>query len=251
MVDARSQPSVPNAVETLFGQALQHLLGQYPIPARLSEYQLRHFRASKNARTVFEKGTVLFREGELPRGVCVVLGGRVKKFITSAQGRTLVIGLYGPGSVAGLAANILGRAYEVTAETVQRTEVLIVPRRALLEEMERDATAACLVARLLAEDRYFLMGKLGTVELSESAPQTVARCLLGWNTQDANGDGQTVNLDVSQETIAQMTGLARETVSRQLSQFRKAGVLEWKRTNFVIRNRKALERLADLPHAAA
>jgi CRP-like cAMP-binding protein len=162
-----------------------------------------------------------------------------------------VIGLYGPGSVAGLAANVLGRAYEVTAETVQRTEVLIVPRRALLEEMERDATAACLVARLLAEDRYFLMGKLGTVELSESAPQTVARCLLGWNTQDANGDGQTVNLDVSQETIAQMTGLARETVSRQLSQFRKAGVLEWKRTNFVIRDREALERLADLPHAAA
>jgi hypothetical protein len=34
---------------------------------------------------VFEKGAVLFRQDELPRGVCVVLTGRVKKFIASAQ----------------------------------------------------------------------------------------------------------------------------------------------------------------------
>jgi CRP/FNR family transcriptional regulator, cyclic AMP receptor protein len=242
----------PSAAETLFGQSisepLRHLLGQYPIPARPTEYQLRRVRASKNARSMFEKGTILFREGELPRGACIVLAGRVKKSITSAQGRTLVIGFCGPGSVVGLEANVLGRAYMVTAETVQRTEALVVPRRELIREMQTNATAAWQVAQLLAESSCFLLGKLGNMELSESAPQTIARCFLGWG---ASGDGQRVPLDISQETIAQMLGLSRETVSRQLAQLRRAGVLEWNRTSFVIWDREALEKLANLSHAAA
>jgi len=241
-----------SADETLLGQPLseplRHLLGQYPVPARLTESQLRHVRASKNARSVFEKGAILFREGELPRGVCIVLAGRVKKSITSAQGRTLVIGFYGPGSVVGLEANILGRAYMITAQTVQRTEALILPRGELIQEMQRNATAAWHVAQLLAENSCFLIGKLGSMELSESAPQMVARCFLGWGESE---NGQRVSLDISQEMIAQMLGLSRETVSRQLTQFRRAGVLEWNRTSFVIRDRDALEKLANLPRAVA
>jgi hypothetical protein len=62
---------------TLFGQPisepLSHLLGQYPVPARVTESHLQRVRASDNARSVFEKGTILFREGELPHGVCIVL----------------------------------------------------------------------------------------------------------------------------------------------------------------------------------
>jgi hypothetical protein len=80
MVKARSRPRVRNSVDgTLFGEPisepLRYLLGQYPFPAALNEFQLRRIRASKNARSVFEKGTVLFHEGDLPKGVCIVLGG--------------------------------------------------------------------------------------------------------------------------------------------------------------------------------
>lgn len=252
MANARLRQRFPKSDgETLFGQPLQHLLGQYPVPARLSECHLRLFRASKNARGVFEKGTILFRQGELPRGVCVVLAGRVKKSITSAQGRTLVVGFYGPGGVVGLEANVLGRPYAVTAETVQATEALIVPRRELIEEMRTNPTAALLVAQLLAENSSFLIGKLESMELSESAPQAVARCLLGWNTEVREREGRAAHLDMSQETVAQMIGLSRETVSRQLAHFRKAGLLHWNRSDFVILDREALEKLAGVPHVAA
>lgn len=244
----------PGSPGTLFGQPiaepLRHLIGQYPAPGRLSESHLRRFKASNRAKE-FTKGSILFEQGELPRGVFVVLDGRVKMSVTSSEGRTLVMGFFGPGSVIGLAANILGRINGATAEAFDLTYAIFVPRRDLLREIQTNATAAWQTAQLVSENCYFLMSKLGAIDLSESAAQVVARCLLGLIAQGANRDGELEQLHLSQETIAQMVGLSRETVSRLLSKLRRKGVLDWKRSDFVIRDRQALERIADSPEAAA
>lgn len=256
-VTATGPPEIavrPTAAGTLFGhpiaEPLRHFAGQYPLPGRLNEHHLRRLAASNNARTYAEH-TILFKEGELPNGVFVVLSGRVKMSITSSEGRMLVLGFFGPGSVIGLAANLLGRANGASAEAVETTDAIFVPRRELLREIQTNATAAWQIAQLVSENCVFLMGKLRAVDLSESAPQMVARCLLGLIANRPNHDGELEQLHLSQETIAQMVGLSRETVSRQLSQLRRKGILDWKRTDFIIRDRRALERLADTPEEAA
>jgi CRP/FNR family cyclic AMP-dependent transcriptional regulator len=244
----------PTAAATLFGQPiaepLRHLFGHYPIPGRLSEFHLRRFRASNRAK-VFVERNILFKEGELPIGIFVILEGRVKMSMTSSEGKTLVLGFFGSGSVIGLAANILGRLNGATAEAVETTGAIFVPRRELLGEIQANATAAWQIAQLVSENCFFLMSKLRTVDLSESAPQMVARCLLGLIAHGATHDGELEQLHLSQEAIAQMVGLSRETVSRQLSRLREKGMLDWKRTDFIIHDRQALERLADNPEEAA
>jgi CRP-like cAMP-binding protein len=76
------------AVGTLFGQLiaepLRHLLGHHPFPARLNDYHLRRLSASNKTKSI-DKGGVLFKEGELPHAVYVVLSGRVKKFIARQE----------------------------------------------------------------------------------------------------------------------------------------------------------------------
>jgi CRP-like cAMP-binding protein len=239
---------------TLFGAAtgepFRYLPAQYPYAARLNQHHIRRLKASAKT-TVFEQDSMLFQEGELCRGVFVVLEGRVRKSMTSPQGKALVLGFYGPGSVLGLDANIPGRRYGATAEAAQRTEALIVPRLELLAEIQNNATAGWQVAQLLSESCYFFRSKLGSIELSESASQKVARCLLQLAADSADVDGEHIYLRLSQETISQMVGIARETVSRQLSRLRKNGVLRWSRSGMVIQNRRALEDLANFPQAAA
>jgi CRP/FNR family cyclic AMP-dependent transcriptional regulator len=193
------------------------------------------------------KGTVLFEEGATPEGAYVVLDGRVKLSVNSAQGKALVLGFFGAGAIIGLAAAILGRPHVSTAETIQATSAVFVPRSELLEELRTLPLAAWQAAQLVSENCYFLLTKMATVELSESAQQKMARCLLGLLNQNSAHDGAHVELNLSQETIAQMVGLSRETVSRLLSRLRRKGVLDWTRSDFIIRNRLALEKLADLP----
>jgi CRP/FNR family transcriptional regulator, cyclic AMP receptor protein len=239
---------------TLFGRPIVEPLAQlnarYPFPARLNSHHLERLRGAKSGR-LYRKGAILFKEGDRPVGVYVVLEGRVKLSLNSAQGKVLVLGFFGPGTVLGLAAAILGRAHPATAEALKPTNAVFVARAELAREMRGDATGARQVAELLGEACYFLLTRLAAVELSESARQKLARCLLGLMAHNANHERVPVQLELNQETVAQMVGLSRETVSRLLSQFRRKGVLDWTRSDFVIRDRRALEKLAGLPEAIA
>ena len=224
---------------------LGHLSAQYPFPARLNEGYVARLKAS-NVGTRFSKGAILYEEGEKPTGVYVVLEGRAKVSVNSAQGKTLVLGFFGPGTILGLAAAILGRTHAVTAEAMKPTRVLFVSRKELVREIESDAAVARQAAKLVSEACYFILGKMSAVDLSQSAAQRLARCLVGMLAHNTGQGGEAPSkLDLSQETLAQMVGLSRETVTRLLSRLRRSRILEWKRSGLVIRNRNALEKLAD------
>jgi CRP/FNR family cyclic AMP-dependent transcriptional regulator len=221
--------SIQSSSGKLFGPeivaSLGHLSGQYPYPARLNEHHVRRFIASRTGRT-YRKATVLFEEGAAPDGAYVLLEGRVKLSVNSAQGKALVLGT---GTIIGLAATVLGRPHVSTAETIQATSAVFVPRDKLLEELRTQPLAAWQAAQLVSESCYFLLTKMATVELSESAQQKMARCLLGLLNHHSAHDGAHVELNLSQESIAQMVELSREIVSRLLSRLRRKGVLDWTR----------------------
>lgn len=231
-------------IGTLFGQPvmdpLGHLNAHYPFPACLNEHHLAKLKTSNLGRS-FPKGAILFREGEKPTGVYVVLEGSAKISVNSAQGKTLVLGLFGPGTILGLAAAVLGRTHATTAEILKPTKVLFVPRKDLVREIRGDATAARQTAELVSEACYFTLDKVRTVGLSQSADQKLARCLLGLLAHNQSGE---TPLELGEETIAQMLGLSRETVSRRVSRFRRDGILDWERSRLVIQDKGALERLA-------
>jgi len=240
---------------SLFGEPIRdplgHLSAHYPFPARLNEHYVAKLRAS-NVGLSFSKGAILYEEGEKSTGVYVVLDGRAKLSVNSAQGKTLVLGFFGSGTILGLAAAILGRTHATTAETLKPTKVLFVPREELVRKMQADVTAARQAAILVSEACYFILDKMRDVDLSQSAGQKLARCLLGLLAHNPGSGGETPpKLDLSQETIAQMVGLSRETVTRLLSRFRRGRILDWKRSGLVIRDRSALEKLADFSEKAA
>jgi CRP/FNR family cyclic AMP-dependent transcriptional regulator len=131
------------------------------------------------------------------------------------------------------------------------TRVLFVSRKELVREIESDAAVARQAAQLVSEACYFILGKMSAVDLSQSATQRLARCLVGLLAHNTGpGAEAPPKLDLSQETLAQMVGLSRETVTRLLSRLRRSRILEWKRSGLVIRDRSALKKLADFSETA-
>ena len=234
---------------TLFGhpvtEPLGHLSARYPFPARLDERYVERLKAS-NVGKLYPKGAILYEEGDKPTGVYVVLEGRAKLSVNSLRGKTLLLGFFGPGTILGLASAILGRIHAATAEVMIPTKVVFVSRKEVMSEMQGDAMAARQAAELVSEACYFILTKMRAVELSESTGQKLARCLLGLLAHNTGSGGEAaLQLDLSQEIIAQMVGLSRETVTRLLSRFRRKHIVDWKRSGLIIQDRKALERLAD------
>src|SRR5260370_36197783 len=87
----------------------EHLFCNVPLRAvqRLNEIK---------STAVYPKTTMLFIEGQQPRGVFVLCAEKAKLFTPSGDGKTNITKISGAGDVLGLNATISNRPYAVTAE---------------------------------------------------------------------------------------------------------------------------------------
>ena len=166
-----------------------------------------------------------------------VVSGAVRTYKILSDGRRQIGGFYLPGDVFGLES---GDEQTLAAEAVTDAKVLIVKRSAVSALAARDATVAselyALTARELrrAQDRILLLVK--------SAQERVASFLLEMTERAAAGN--TIDLPMSRQDIADYLGLTIETVSRTLTSLESAAAIEVPASRrIVLCNRSALTRL--------
>jgi CRP/FNR family transcriptional regulator, cyclic AMP receptor protein len=107
----------------------------------LTTSALQAFESMKYS-TAYPKESVLFVEGQAPRGVFVLCKGRVKLSISATDGKTLIVKIAEPGEVLGLGATVSGTPYELTAETIDPCQVNFVKREDFLRFLRSIPTHA-------------------------------------------------------------------------------------------------------------
>src|SRR5260370_2105498 len=91
----------------------------------LSEKTVSSLNAMKFT-SVYPKGSLLFVEGEKPRGVFVVCTGKVKLTTSSAEGKTLIVAVAQPGEILRASAAVTNTPYQISAETTHPPHVNFV-----------------------------------------------------------------------------------------------------------------------------
>ena len=170
-----------------------------------------------------EKGTDLFRRGDPCDGMYVMVFGRCKLFVTSAQGSEKVIEIVHAGQSFGEAVMFLRRPYPLSAQLLEDSMVLHVSEKVISDAIEQDpAFARHLLAGLSLRLHTFVQD----VERYsiENPLQRVAGYLLEL-TNDPQAEHFTVTLPVYKNLIASRLSLAPETFSRVLHQLMDAGFL--------------------------
>jgi CRP-like cAMP-binding protein len=215
-----------------------------PEVLRVSKSLIRSI--SERGRNVsYGKGNMFFAQEEPSHGVFLLLYGSVKLYIGSPDGKSLILGFLGPGTILGVAAAILEKRYGTSAEAIAPTTAVILERDSFLGLLQENTRTVMEAAELLSRERFDLLDQVKGFGLSESAPQKLAAFLLRLRQPDARYNGKSIQLSgITQSDLAQMVGLSRETASRLLSRLTRKNVLDWKRSTLVIRNWEALERLA-------
>ena len=194
--------------------------------------------------TSYPTGAVLFAEGQSPRGVFLVRGGRVKLSICGSDGRTLILRIVEAGSPLGIAAVVSGRQYEATAETQEPCEISFLRHSDLLRLMRLHGELALWVTQHISRDYASTCREIRDLMLSDSASEKLARLMVGWLDQNAKSRNPTqVKLALTHEEIGQMIGSSRETVSRLFAGFKKQHLIQQSGSTLVIPNRVALESL--------
>ncbi|MGN6183285.1 MAG: Crp/Fnr family transcriptional regulator [Thermoanaerobaculia bacterium] len=197
---------------------------------------------------LYPKGSLLFVEGEEPRGVSILCSGRAKLTTSSTEGKTLIVKIAKPGEVLGASATILGKPYEVSAETIEPSQLNFIKRDDFLKYLNTHAEACLHTAQQLSEKYHSAQREIRSLGLSQTTSEKLARLLLDWCDRGGEVTTKGIRLKVllTHEEIAQMIGTTRETVTRLLSDFKKKKIIDVKGSSLFVLSRPSLEHLVSV-----
>lgn len=196
---------------------------------------------------VYPKGSILFVEGEQPRGVFILCTGRVKLTTTSTEGRTLIVKLAGPGEVLGASAAILGNPYELSGETLEPSQVNFIRRDDFLRLLNTHSEACMHTAQQLSEKYASAQKEIRSLGLAQTTSEKLAKLILNWcEGAEETERGPRLQVLLTHEEIAQMIGTTRETVTRLLSDFKRKKLIEVKGANFFVVGKPRMEAMVSV-----
>ncbi|HWQ33586.1 MAG TPA: Crp/Fnr family transcriptional regulator [Blastocatellia bacterium] len=209
----------------------------------LPEGTLRAFDDIVRA-SFYPQGTLLFIEGQAPRGVFILCGGRAKLTISSSNGKTLMR-IAEPGETLGLSATISNAPYEGSAEMLEAGQVNFVRRDDFLRFLREHGEAGLRAAQHLSRDYYAVYDQVRSLALSDSVGEKLARLLLGWCARNGRETDQGIHLRMllTHGEIAQMIGASRETVTRLFGELKNRQIIQCKGSSMFICDKAALESL--------
>jgi CRP-like cAMP-binding protein len=221
-------------------QEMTEVLRQTSLFEGLDETHLREL-LSRSRKRLFGGNQTLFLEGDRAEGLHVVLRGKVKVFKTSPKGREQTLMIMGPGEPVGEVAVFSGEAYPASAQTLEPSETLYVPRQAFLDMVSREPEVAMrLLSALSARLRSFA-SLIEDLSLRDVAERLAAH-LLSLATEGSTE--QTIDLGVSKSQLSATVGTVPETLSRAFRQLSRSGAVETQGRKVRIKDRALLERVA-------
>lgn len=171
-----------------------------------------------------QPGEMLFRQGDAPSGFYGLAAGTLKMSSLREDGREAILAVLEAGIWFGEISLIDGEPRTHDATAVGKVEVLQLPRAAFDVLMGR-AHFAKAIAALLAGRIRLLYGLVEDATL-RSTRSRVARRLLLLARGDASFPAQMrARVPVSQEELAMMLGITRQTLSKELRLLAGEGVI--------------------------
>ena len=195
--------------------------------------------------SMLPRGATLFQENAPGQTVYVICKGQVKLSCTSREGRTLILKIAVPGDLLGLGAVISGARYEVTAETVQPTEIKSIRRDQFLAFLTRHSEASMHVAKALSAEYKAAFFDARRLALSGSTAGRLAGVLLEWGCAESCGKPEMrLTMALTHEELANLVGCSRETVTRMLGRFKREKLIAMHGVSIHIPSPERLEAIS-------
>ena len=223
-----------------FGAKLT-LLRQIPYFGSLPEPELRALATGLRERH-YRAGDVIFRKGDQSEGLCIVLTGRVRTVITSAEGREQVLKVFGPGRTFGDIPVFDDEPQPAEAVAVSESTIAFISQVDLLDLLRRYPDLAIDVIRLFASRLRAYKQMVEDLSL-RTVVARVARLLVdrARGTQTLIEESASSSPEYTQDEIAGMVGSVREVVQRALKTLEHVGLIQMRRGRIQVIDVEALD----------
>lgn len=188
----------------------------------------------------YERGEVLFDEGDMAQGFYIVAAGRVKVYKLSPEGKERILHVVQPGGNFAEAAIFADGLYPASAEPLEKSTLIFFPKRDFLDLLTAQGRIAINMIGGLSRFLRLFAGQIEELTFRD-VPSRLARYLLELS-NERNG---AVELPTSKSAIASRLGTVSETLSRTFRKLSDEGLIRVEGKTVVILDADRLSDLAD------
>ena len=212
-------------------------LATIPLFSGLQRDELQRFADLTRERS-YPKGSVILFQDDPGDSLFVLRSGRVKVVLIGEDGREVILGVLEPGAHFGELALIDDQPRSAHVIAMEDANLLILRREDFRRRVEANPSVAWALLTELSRRLRRADVKIGGLVLLD-VPGRIARLLLDLADETGN---ETIEKPLTHQTIAQMIGASRETVSRAMKEFQDAGLITVERRRISVGDRDALEK---------
>lgn len=194
-----------------------------------------------------EEGGFYFMQGDAAKHAYVLLNGRVKMIQNTPNGQQITLRMMTVGQTyGGIAMLSPDSGYPASAQAVEDSVAMAWSTADLRGLAELDASVSVNTMQLMHGYILELQERQKSL-VSERVERRVARILLKLAAESGREveEGVLIDMHLTRQDVAEMSGTTLFTVSRTLAEWERDGFLKIGRERVVIRNPHALVRIAD------
>jgi CRP/FNR family transcriptional regulator len=191
---------------------------------------------------VFNRGRIVFSEGDKAIGFYVVISGRVKIFKLSPDGKEQILHMFGPGEPFGEVPVFTGQVFPANAEAMEKSRVFFFPRDLFVDLIKKNPSIAMNMLAILSKRLHKFTNLIDDLSLKE-VPGRLAAYLV-YMSGEKKGS-KNLELNITKTQLASLLGTIPETLSRILGKMSKQGLIELHGRQIELLDREGLEHLAE------
>ena len=189
-----------------------------------------------------KKKESIYAEGNYPRGIFLVVKGKIKTYRTNEQGKEFITGLHKEGDFFGYLALLEEAKYTDSAMALEDSEFCMIPKEDFFSLVYKNSEVSRKFIKMLSDNLQEKEEEL--IKLAyNSVRKRVAEALVKLHSRYKKDEETLFSITISREDLANLAGTATETTIRTLSDFKDEGLIDIKSSTINVLNYEKLAKM--------
>jgi CRP-like cAMP-binding protein len=168
---------------------------------------------------------VLYSAGQRPKRVYYILEGKVKTVKSNPEGKELITHIYGPGEFFGYVPILEETNYTQNAEILEDARLMLIPREEFTKLISEDLQIAKQFLQIISKNATQTEEQLVNLAYNSLRRKVAYGLLQLFDKFRAEHIDKEISY-ISRENLAQITGVAKESLIRTLSDFKDEKIID-------------------------
>lgn len=223
----------------------EYIESVYNVFAHLSEEDKEAIRANSTWHH-YKKGEIVFKEGDKPSGLVVLVAGKVKLFKEGVGGREQIIRMAKPCNMIGYRALFADENYISSVQAIEESIICIIDKTALYKVMRSNIDMTIALLKVVASELGFSTNRTITLTQKHIRGRLAESLVFLKETYGFEDDGGTLKVYLSREDLASLSNMTTSNAIRTLSSFAAEDIIHLDGRRIKILDFQKLERISNL-----